>query len=103
MLFDHVGLCTCLMSFDGLSALFNTSRKWKCHGELFSQEFTSMGFRVALSTAPDPQGSSWVDIMPTRPYSTTAWAAAVFIVAVAADRDSSRCHYSAMVAGRYAS
>ena len=46
-------------------------------------------FRVAISAAPDPQGSSRVDML-THLYTTAA--CAVVVVTVTAGRDSSRCH-----------
>ena len=63
-------------------------------------------FRVAISTAPDPQGSSRVDILK-HPYTTAACAAGVTaacaagvtvacaagVVTVTTRRDSSRCRY----------
>ena len=50
---------------------------------------TEMVFRLAISTEPDPQGSSRVDIK-THPYTAVACAAGV--VTVTAGRHSSRCH-----------
>ena len=47
-----------------------------------------MPFRVAFSTAPDPQRSGRVDIL-THPYTTAACAAGVVTVTVG--RDSLRC------------
>ena len=49
-----------------------------------------MPFRVAISTAPDPQEAGRVDIL-THPYTTVACAAGV--ATGTADRDSSRYRY----------
>ena len=50
-----------------------------------------MPFRVAISTAPNPQGSGRVDILK-HPYTTAVCAAGV--VTGTADRDSSRYRYN---------
>ena len=48
-------------------------------------------FRVAISTAPDPQGPSRVDI-PTHPFTTAACAAVVVAVTAGRDSSCSHCH-----------
>ena len=53
---------------------------------------TALKFRVAISTAPNPQGSSRFDIR-THPYTHRQFFSADGEVTVTAGIDSSRCRY----------
>ena len=55
----------------------------------------TMAFRVVTFSAPDPEGSGWVDMLthPHRKPDCAAAACAAGVATVTAGKDSSRCPY----------